>query len=86
MCNRLFSPSDKPYCFMIYDRTSDSIIEYLNTPTESINLNSMIKSPLFSVDHPYLIYKDSRKICIINAVTYEIEEVKAVPYKFCGKS
>ncbi len=40
--------SEKPYCFRIYDRSTDSIIDTFNTPTESVNLNCLIKSPFFA--------------------------------------
>jgi len=57
--------------FCIYDREKKVITRQINNPSSSINYNCLLKTLFFSDDMPYLVYKDSRSIGVINCVTYE---------------
>jgi len=54
-------------------------------PSGSINYNCLIKIDNFSEDYPYLLYKDSRTIGLINCKHYIARTLlKDITYQRCG--
>ncbi|CDW89953.1 UNKNOWN [Stylonychia lemnae] len=70
--------------FKLYNRQKGFITDIPN-PSKSINYNSLIPIDGFCQEHPYLIYKDSRSIGVIDCLTYEAKIIDSeVNYSRCG--
>ena len=75
--------------FMVYDRTKKDIIKKIYNPSTiqnnpTVNYNVLEKICNFSLQNPYLVYKDSRSIGVINVHSNLAFKLKDCPYKICG--
>jgi len=51
---------------LVYNRESKQVSREIKSPSESININQVSLMPGFGTDRPYVIYRDSRGVCLID--------------------
>jgi hypothetical protein len=52
----------------VYNTKTNKVDVELKSLTGSINLNQLHKIPGFSIENPYVVYRDSRGVCLINVL------------------
>ncbi|CDW89475.1 UNKNOWN [Stylonychia lemnae] len=68
-----------------FNRKQPKSISQIYNPSGSINYNSLIKIDGFGEDRPYLIYRDSKSLGVINCKSLDVFTlVKGIEYARCG--
>jgi hypothetical protein len=80
----VFVVSSTKAVFYIYDRNQKKITKELKNPTGSINMNCLQKVVNFSEDYPYIIFKDSRFIGVINCYSMTVQTLSEAKYRRGG--
>ncbi|CDW81142.1 UNKNOWN [Stylonychia lemnae] len=71
--------------FLLINRSLPDQIKKIRNPSKSINYNSLVKIDGFSDELPYLIYRDSRCIGVINCKTLTASTIiSGINYSRCG--